>query len=74
MGNRLMEADLATNGKSLRVNSIEPLFQSSLPMTSAPLFDVTRDGQRFIVATAADPEASRSITLLLNWPALLKQR
>ncbi len=74
MGNRLMEADLKVNGDSLQVNSITPLFQLHLPVTNAPLFDVTPDGKRFIVATAADPEAANSISLLLNWPAMLNHR
>jgi len=73
MGNRLMEADLATSGESLQVKSIEPLFELSLPTTTAPLFDPTRDGSRFIVATSADPAASDSISLLLNWPEQLKE-
>ncbi len=74
MGNRLMEADLKVTGNSLQVQSITPLFQLSLPMTNAPLYDVTPDGERVIVATAADPEAASSISLLLNWPSALKQR
>jgi Tol biopolymer transport system component len=74
MGNRLMEADLNANGNSLQVKSITPLFQLHLPVTNAPLFDVTPDGQRFIVATAADPAAADSISLLLNWAALLKRQ
>lgn len=41
-------------------------------MTNAPLFDVTRDASRFVVAVAADP-AANSITFLLNWSALLKK-
>ncbi|HTU35657.1 MAG TPA: hypothetical protein VMF66_17770, partial [Candidatus Acidoferrum sp.] len=73
MGNRLMEADLATSGESLQVKSIEPLFELSLPTTTAPLFDVSRDGNRFIVAASADPAASDSITLLLNWPERLQE-
>jgi Tol biopolymer transport system component len=74
MGNRLMEADLATSGKSLQVQSLQPLFQLDLPTTSAPLFDVTRDGSRFIVATSANPSASQSITLLLNWEGELENK
>ncbi len=73
IGNRLMEADLATSGKSLQVKSIHALFQLSLPASITPLYDVTPDGQRFIVATSADPAASSSITLLTNWPALLEK-
>jgi eukaryotic-like serine/threonine-protein kinase len=73
MGNRMMEADVVASGKSLQVKSIEPLFSSSLPRTSAPLFDVTSNGTRFVVAASADPAAANSITLLLNWPALLNR-
>jgi hypothetical protein len=69
-----MEANLATSGKSLQVQSLEPLFQLTLPRTNAPLFDVTRDGSRFLVATSADPNASQSITLLHNWEAELKSK
>ena len=74
MGNRLMEANLETSGKSLQVKSIEPLFRLDLPTTLAPLFDVTPDGSRFIVAASADPNASQSITLLLNWEAEMKNK
>jgi eukaryotic-like serine/threonine-protein kinase len=73
MGNRLMQANLATQGESVQVQSIEPLFQLDLPTTSAPLYDVTPDGSRFIVAAAADPSAAQFITLLLHWEAALKK-
>ncbi len=73
MGNRLMEADLKTSGKSLQVESIKPLFKLDLPVQSAPMFDVTPDGRRFIATVSTDPEASRSITLLLDWPEMLKK-
>jgi dipeptidyl aminopeptidase/acylaminoacyl peptidase len=74
MGNRLMEARLATSGKSLQVQSLEPLFQLDLPTTSGPLYDVTPDGSRFIAAASADPNASQSITLILNWEAEMKSK
>jgi serine/threonine protein kinase len=73
MGNRLMEADLAMNEKSVQVKSIHPLFQLAVPSTSNPFFDVNSDGSRFLVITAADPTASQSITVLLNWEAKLNQ-
>jgi eukaryotic-like serine/threonine-protein kinase len=73
MGNRLMEADLKASGKSLQVESIKPLFKLDLPVASAPMYDVSSDGRRFIATVSADPAASRSITLLLNWPARLSR-
>jgi hypothetical protein len=40
--------------------------------TAAPLFDVTADGQRVLAVTPARAESS-SISLLLNWPALVNK-
>lgn len=71
MGNRLMEADLGTGGKSLQVEAIHALFQLSLPSYADPLYDVSPDGTRFLVITSADPNASRSIGVLLDWQAKL---
>jgi Tol biopolymer transport system component/predicted Ser/Thr protein kinase len=74
MGNRVMEADLALTGNSLEIKSIRALFQMAPPTLAAPLFDVSPDGQRFLAVSAADPTASRSITLLLDWTAGMKGR
>jgi eukaryotic-like serine/threonine-protein kinase len=72
MGNQLMEADIEASGKSVQVKSIQPLFQLSLPKVIGPLLDVSADGSRFLVVTSHDPDASRSIGLLLNWQSKLK--
>ncbi|MFZ0758408.1 MAG: protein kinase [Candidatus Sulfotelmatobacter sp.] len=72
MGNLLMQADLATSGNSLQVKALHPLFQATLPSFRDPFFDVSADGSRFLVVTSADPNASRSIGLLLNWESKLK--
>ena len=72
MGNRLIEADLEINGKSVQVKSLHRLFQLSLPTFTAPSFDVTPDGSRFVVITSVDPTASRSIGLLQDWKAKLE--
>jgi serine/threonine protein kinase len=74
MGNRLMEADLETNGTSLQVKAIHPLFQLHPAIPAANDFDVSPDGSRFLVATSTDPSASQSIGLLLNWQALLTKK
>jgi len=73
MGNRLMEADLALNATSVQVKSIHPLFEMKPPNLNMPLFDVTPDGERFVVVTSDRPESS-SITLVTNWTALLKKQ
>jgi eukaryotic-like serine/threonine-protein kinase len=69
-GNQVTKAELNLGPQSLQVKSLHPLFQMNLTDTPAPLFDVSADGQRFIAVTPARTESS-SISLLLNWPALL---
>jgi eukaryotic-like serine/threonine-protein kinase len=70
IGNQLMKAELNLGAQSLQVKSLRPLFQMNLAETPAPMFDVTADGQRVLAVTPARSESS-SISLLLNWPALL---
>lgn len=36
-------------------------------------YDVSADGQRFLVNTVVDEGTSGPITLVVNWPALLKK-
>ncbi|MGB6199546.1 MAG: hypothetical protein WBF35_08370 [Candidatus Acidiferrales bacterium] len=74
MGGRLMKADVSASAESLQVKTLRPLFEVSVPSFNSPFFDVTSDGSRFLVITSADPTASRSITVLLNWQAALKNQ
>lgn len=71
MGNRLMSARVVTQ-PNFHLEDTHPLFQLDLPNFSDPIFDVTHDGQRFVVLTA-DPAKSSSITLLTNWTAALRK-
>jgi hypothetical protein len=68
-GNQLVEADLNLTPQSLQVKALQPLFQMNLLDEAAPLFDVSADGQRFLMVTPARAE-SNSIVLLLNWSTL----
>jgi eukaryotic-like serine/threonine-protein kinase len=72
IGNRLMEADMTTSGGSVLLKAIQPLFQLSLPSFADPIVDVSADGSRFLVITSSDPNASRSIGLLLDWQGKLE--
>ena len=72
IGNQLMKAELNLSAQSLQVKSLRPLFQVNLADTAAPLFDVSAEGQRLLAVSPARAESS-SISLLLNWPELLKK-
>jgi eukaryotic-like serine/threonine-protein kinase len=75
---RLMAVDV-TIGPQLRFGAPKPLFQTHLSMTGTLVYrmlryDVTRDGQRFLINT--EPDSSRAMSppviVVLNWMAKLK--
>jgi hypothetical protein len=69
-----MAAEVKGNGSSFEVGAVRPLFETRpyFGLYTANLFDVTADGQRFIVAY--DPQqSSPALTLVANWPAALKK-
>jgi len=37
------------------------------------MYDVSADGQRFLVAAAPEQKSSAPLTLVYNWPLLLKK-
>jgi Tol biopolymer transport system component len=78
--NRLMAAAVNGQGSALEVGDVRPLFDtraiindSGSRSTMRSMYDVSPDGQRFLVNTLAQPATSGPITLVVNWPALLKK-
>ncbi len=74
---------LSPDNKIMAVpTSLGPTFQAGAPValfTAHPgqansLFEVSRDGQRFLVNTAPEQAASPPIHLLLNWTALAEKK
>jgi hypothetical protein len=62
------------NGSSLEVGVVRPLFETR-PYGGVFIgneFDVTADGQRFIVAYEAQ-QSNTVINLVANWPADLRK-
>jgi len=57
---------------SFRIDATRPLFQMDLPNFASPSYDVSADGQRFVVLTT-DHTKSTSITLLTDWLGALKK-
>ena len=52
------------------------LFETSLPLSISPhptQYAVASDGQRFLVNLPVETITARPLTLVLNWPAELKQ-
>jgi len=66
----VMAAEVST-GKELTVATPQRLFPANLALTSdAPIYDVTGDGQRFLLYDAGT--SSTNIEMILNWPSMLR--
>jgi serine/threonine protein kinase/Tol biopolymer transport system component len=70
--NGIMAAPVTETGSSLVIGAPQQLFKVD-DYSLTPIFDVTPDGRRFIVTTF-DDQASAPITLVINWPALLRKQ
>jgi Tol biopolymer transport system component len=71
---KLMAAAVNGQGAVFQVGAVTPLFD--LRMRDQRLgtpYDVTADGQHFLVNTETEQTAFAPITLVVNWPGLLKK-
>jgi eukaryotic-like serine/threonine-protein kinase len=71
---KIMCAEVKENGTSFEVGAVRPLFVTKpyFGYFTGNLYDVTADGERFIVPYD-EGEADRTITLVTNWPAAVKR-
>jgi Tol biopolymer transport system component len=72
LANRLTAAVMDPRGRTFVVGAIMPLFEHQHREDLGASYDVSADGQRLLINTPI--EESTSITLLINWPALLNKR
>ena len=73
--NTIMSAEVKISGSGFVVGAVRPLFRTRpyFGYFTGNLFDVTPDGQRFIVPYD-EGEPNRVITLVANWPAVVKKQ
>ena len=71
----LMSAEIATTSAMFVVKRRQSLFAVGLhSIGGGGRYDVTRDGQRFLVAVSNDKEPLQPISVVFNWPEELKRR
>jgi Tol biopolymer transport system component len=70
-GERIMAAEVSAHGDTFEVGRTQPLFQIRV-LAIGSVYDVTPDGQRFLVNTANETQISVPMTLVVNWPAALR--
>ena len=72
---KIMSAEISEAGSSLVVGKVAPLFQvNSTAFSLSWPYDVSADGKRFVVVTQDTRQAAEPLTLVVNWPALLKKQ
>jgi len=71
-----MSAAVDGRGSSFEVGAVKLLFQTT-PLNFAlggrSPYDVSADGQRFLIITMAEQAASAPITLVVNWMAGMRR-
>jgi dipeptidyl aminopeptidase/acylaminoacyl peptidase len=59
-------------GEAFRAGAPKPLFATQIARQPFASYDVTADGQRFLVTEFVQAEAPEPITLVVDWPAALR--
>ena len=70
---KLMAASINGKGTGFEVAAVKPLFATRIGTGGNYRYDVSADGQRFLIDTITEQEASMPITIVLNWNAGLKK-
>ena len=71
--NGLMAAEVGGKGAGFEVGAVKPLFATRISTRGSYEYDVSPDGQKFLVAAAPEQAGSSPITVVLNWTAGLKK-
>jgi Tol biopolymer transport system component/predicted Ser/Thr protein kinase len=72
LDNKLMAVSLKLGGDSVEPSAPHELFPLPAVDTGWSPYDATADGQRFLVR-ATPSQAGQPLTVIVNWPALLKK-
>jgi len=68
-----MAAEVAVKEGTLEVGSVLPFFDASDLTQGTPSFNVSADGQHFLLRTFLEQKSSEPWTLFQNWAAALKK-
>jgi len=70
VGPRLMAAEVAVKGDTVEVGQVRTLFG---PLSTLESYDVSADGQRFLITYSPEKTSAEPLTLIQNWAAGLKK-
>jgi len=67
-----MATDVAIKGGTLEVGAARSLF-GLVDEAAIPSFDVSEDGQRFLMLSAPEQQSAEPLTLIQNWASELNK-
>jgi Tol biopolymer transport system component len=72
--NRMMTADVHSRGAGFEVGQVKTLFDTRTDTRTRYPYDVSADGQRFLLNSVVEQGSPSPITLVINWPSLLDNK
>ena len=69
---RLMSVEIKSAGSNISVGRESSLF-GEIPAAPGDCYDVSADGQRFLVISAPQGNQDETLTLVENWPRALRR-
>jgi Tol biopolymer transport system component len=72
-GLKLMQVSLKRGADSIEPSSPRELFALPAANDGYSPYEVAPDGQRFLVRATPEKQAGQPLTLIVNWPALMKK-
>ncbi len=69
IADQVTSVPVRTDGATFEAGAAKPLMSTKIAAAGA----IAPDGTRFLLALRPEPERSRPVSLVLNWPALLKR-
>jgi hypothetical protein len=70
---KLMMVELKVGTDSVEPSAPSQLFSLPAAVTTWTPYQVTADGQRFLVRATPDSEPPQPLTMIVNWPSLMKE-
>lgn len=71
--NRMMVATVAPSATNFRVGSVEVLFPTGVIMSPGVPYVVSADGKRFLINSTIPSTDPPSLSVIFNWPALIRR-
>ena len=69
-----MSTEITLGSSTVDIGSVKPLFHFR-PFSGGgrEVYDVTGDGQRFLVVSLGSLEMASPVTLVVNWPGVIRK-